>query len=489
MAPSAETPADRPLFDGYAPPAGTHDEMFGPGGAPRPGVERAVELLAAMGRAEFVRRQRIANTALLRGGITFSVRGEGKDLERIFPFDMIPRIVDAPTWERLERGLIQRVRALDAFLGDVYGDQRILGDGVVPREVVESSAGYLRQVRGMTPRHGVHVHIAGIDLVRTPSGEFLVLEDNARTPSGVSYVLENRAVMKRAIARVFESTRVRAVDEYPQRLYDALVSLAPPEADEPRVVVLTPGRYNSAYFEHSFLAGRMGCELVEASDLVVHDDRVWVKTTAGLQRVHVIYRRTDDEFIDPEVFRADSLLGVPGLVRAYAKGTVTLTNALGNGVADDKAIYPYVPAIVRYYLAEEPLLGQVETLSCARPDDCRRVLDELDRMVVKQVDASGGYGMLMGPSASRAELAAFAERIRANPRSYIAQPRVELSTCPTWVDGVIAPRRVDLRPYVITGRSTWVLPGGLTRVALANGSYIVNSSQGGGSKDTWVLEA
>lgn len=483
----AEATTTKPLFDGYTPTPGVFDEVFDADGTPRDGVRRAFDLVSGMGRAEFVRRQRIADTTFFKGGITFNVYADNPvGTERIFPFDMIPRIIDATDWDRVERGLVQRVAALNAFLADIYGDQRILAEGVVPRALVEGSAGYLRPLRGVAPPGGVYVVIAGIDLIRAPSGEFLVLEDNARTPSGVSYVLENRAVMKRAISNIFHDTRVRAVDDYPRQLRDALHGLAP--ADEPRMVVLTPGRFNSAYFEHSFLARRMGCELVEASDLFVHDERVYIKTTGGPQPVHVIYRRIDDEYIDPKVFREDSLLGVPGLVSAYAAGNVALANALGNGVADDKAVYPFVPDMIRFYLSEEPILGQVQTYRCDRDEDRLYVLDHLDQLVVKAVDASGGYGMLMGPTASEAERKEFAVRVRENPRGYIAQPRIELSTCPTWQDGSVRPRRVDLRPYIVTGSSSWVLPGGLTRVALREGSYVVNSSQGGGSKDTWVVE-
>ncbi|WP_428269574.1 circularly permuted type 2 ATP-grasp protein [Haliangium sp.] len=507
---STPTPAtdELSIFPGYEPLPGTYDEVFAGPGRPRPEVAAVIAELERLGAREMTRRRHLANGAFLRSGITFTVYGEHQGgIERIFPFDLIPRVIDAATWDTVDRGLRQRVHALDAFLADVYGDQRILAEGVVPRELVEGSAGYLPALRGIRPTGGVYAHISGIDLIRTPEGAFVVLEDNARTPSGVSYVIENRAVMKRALAEVFARTPVRAVDQYPTRLRDALTELAPADASEdsaegtttdaaltpaddggPLVVVLTPGRFNSAYFEHSFLARRMGCPLVEASDLFVHDDKVWVKTTAGPRRVHVIYRRIDDDFIDPEVFRPDSLLGVPGLVRAYARGGVTLANALGNGVADDKAIYPYVPEMIRFYLSEEPILGQVETLVCGRDDDRRRVLANLGRMVVKAVDASGGYGMLIGPKASRAELDDFAGRIHENPRGYIAQPLIELSTCPTWVDDALVPRRVDLRPYIVRGRSTWVLPGGLSRVALVEGSYVVNSSQGGGSKDTWVME-
>ncbi|ACY14595.1 circularly permuted type 2 ATP-grasp protein [Haliangium ochraceum] len=485
---TSEATAEKPLFDGYRPAEGVFDEVFSSDGQPRAEVRRAIELISSLGRAEFVRRQRIADTSFFKAGVTFNVYADNPaGTERIFPFDMIPRIIDAAHWQRIERGLAQRVAALNAFLGDVYGPQRILDEGVIPRELVEGAAGYLPAMRAIKPRNGVYVHIAGIDLIRDPEGDFLVLEDNARTPSGVSYVLENRAVMKRAISKIFQDTHVRAVDDYPRQLRDALLALAP-AADEPRLVVLTPGRWNSAYFEHSFLARRMGCELVEASDLFVENRRVYVKTTAGPQPVHVIYRRIDDEFIDPEVFRPDSLLGVPGLVDAYAAGNVTLANALGNGVADDKAVYPFVPDMIRFYLSEEPILGQVQTYRCGLDEHRRYVLDHLDELVVKAVDASGGYGMLMGPTASETERTDFAARIRENPRGYIAQPRVELSSCPTWQNGSVHPRRVDLRPYIVTGTSSWVLPGGLTRVALREGSYVVNSSQGGGSKDTWVVE-
>ncbi len=342
-------------------------------------------------------------------------------------------------------------------------------------------------MHGVTPPRGVYIHIAGIDLIRGPSGEFVVLEDNARTPSGVSYVLENRGVMKRALPKVFNELSVRSIDDYPTKLRRALCETAPVDRDSASAVVLTPGPFNSAYFEHSFLARRMGVPLVHATDMFVEDEQVFLKTTSGPQRVHVIYRRVDDEFLDPLAFREDSLLGVPGLVGAYVAGNVTLANAIGNGVADDKAIYPYVPEMIRFYLSEEPILGQVETYDCSKPTDLSHVLANLNRLVVKAVDGSGGYGMLMGPTASDTEISEFREKLKAKPRGYIAQPRIELSTAPTWIDGVVGPRRLDLRPFVLTGKKTWVLPGGLTRVALAKGSYVVNSSQGGGSKDTWVL--
>jgi uncharacterized circularly permuted ATP-grasp superfamily protein len=477
------------LFSRYRPLEGTYDEVFDDVGRPRPGLERIVTLLDQMGRTEFRSRKRLAELVFRDLGVTFSVYADGQGVERIFPFDPLPRVITPADWTRVERGLVQRITALNLFLRDVYGEQRILTEGRVPRAMVEASRGYLPQVRGIVPQGGVYVHVAGIDLIRRPDGEFVVLEDNLRTPSGVSYVLENRTVMKRIVPEVFGRAAVRSVDEYPTRLRDALGSVSPHEIDRPRMVVLTPGSHNSAYFEHCFLARRMGCDLVQGDDLFVHQDRVYVKTTRGPQRVHVIYRRIDDAFLDPEAFHKDSLLGVPGLLRAYAAGHVTLANALGNGVADDKAIYPYVPAMIRFYLDEDPILPQVETYICADERQRDHVLANLPSLVLKSVDEAGGYGMLMGPQAGRRELAKFADRIRAYPRGYIAQPLVQLSTCPTLVGRELAARRVDFRPYIVTGRNSWVLPGGLTRVALRPGSYVVNSSQGGGSKDTWVLGA
>ncbi|MCA9671952.1 MAG: circularly permuted type 2 ATP-grasp protein [Myxococcales bacterium] len=477
-------------FSEYTPLPGTFDEVFEARDKPREAFAATVSLINAMGAAELRTRQRLAGKALLTGGITFNVYGDRRGgVERIFPFDVIPRIVAAEDWEHIDSGLSQRIRALNMFLADVYGDQRIIAEGHVPRDVVESSTGFLEKMVGVRPPGGVYVQVAGIDLIRGADGRFLVLEDNLRTPSGVSYVLENRAVMKRVLAPVLSKIDIRPVDEYPSRLRNAISSLAPERAgDHPRVVVLTPGPYNSAYFEHTFLARRMGCDLVCPTDLFVHDDTVFVKTTAGPQRVDVIYRRIDDDFLDPEAFRADSLLGVRGIVRAYARGNVTLANGIGNGVADDKGVYPYVPAMIRFYLSEEPILGQVETYHCENAAERDHVLQNLASMVTKDVNGSGGYGMLIGPRAAPAEIEEFRQRIKQRPRSYIAQPLVELSACPTWLGDRIAPRRVDLRPFIVTGRSTWVLPGGLTRVALAEGSYVVNSSQGGGSKDTWVLQ-
>jgi uncharacterized circularly permuted ATP-grasp superfamily protein len=475
------------LFRGYQPLPGSYDECFDTAGL-RPDAVRVIELLEELGVREFRTRQRLADSTFLRSGITFSVYSDRRGSERIFPFDLIPRIIPSSEWERVRLGLEQRIRALNAFLADVYGEQRVLEEQIVPRDLVLGAKGYVAEMRGVTPPAGVHVHIAGIDLIRGPDGAFVVLEDNVRTPSGVSYVLENRMVMKKVFPRVFLEARVAGVEEYPIRLRQALASVGPAPPDEDGTVVLSPGPFNSAYFEHSFLARRMGVPLVEGRDLFVDRDMVFAKTTLGPRRIDVIYRRIDDPFLDPRVFRKDSLLGVPGLVRAYAKGNVALANAIGNGVADDKGIYPFVPDMIRFYLSEEPRLGQVATYVCAREDDLAYVLEHLDELVVKAVNEAGGYGMLIGPQASQEECQEFRERILANPRNYIAQPRIELSTCPTWTPEGVAPRRVDLRPYVVTGRDSWVLPGGLTRVALVEGSYVVNSSQGGGSKDTWVLE-
>jgi uncharacterized circularly permuted ATP-grasp superfamily protein len=480
---------EQTVLQGYAPLPRTYDELFRADGTPREDVADLVAELDQLGRIEFMTRQKLAEGALFRGGVTFSVYADARGQEKIFPFDLIPRVIPAKTWATIERGLIQRVTALNLFLADLYDGQRILKEGRIPEAVVLGTTGYLKELRGLRPREGVYVNIAGIDLIRGPEGDFLVLEDNLRTPSGVSYVIENRLVMKRVFPGVFRRSRVRAVESYPARLGDALMSVSPRPPGESRIVVLTPGPYNSAYFEHSFLARQMGCDLVQGSDLFVHDQRVYVKTTAGPRRVDVIYRRIDDDYLDPAVFREDSILGVRGLIGAYAAGNVSLANAPGNGVADNKAVYPFVPDMIRFYLGEEPVIGQVQTYLCARPKECQHVLESLKSMVVKAVDGSGGYGMLFGPRASQAEIEAFADKIRANPDGYVAQPVVELSTCPTWAEGEAAPRRVDLRPFVLCGKTTWVLPGGLTRVALNAGSYVVNSSQGGGSKDTWVLEA
>ncbi|MFL5373430.1 MAG: circularly permuted type 2 ATP-grasp protein [Myxococcales bacterium] len=471
---------------------GTHDELFEAPGRFRPEFKTALATFAARTVENYTRSVALAEMALLNQGVTFSVYKSDQGTEKIFPFCLLPRLISSDGWRELERGLVQRILALSLFLDDVYGEQRILAEGKIPRDLVLGAKHYLPDLRGIKPPGGVRVHLSGIDLIRDPAGTYHVLEDNLRTPSGVSYVLENRLVSKRVFPRAFDAARVRRVDHYPARLAETLRSVSPGRPEASTVVLLTPGPYNSAYFEHSFLARTIGIELVEAADLAVEDDKVWLRTTVGPRRVHVIYRRTDEAFLDPEVFRKDSLIGVPGLIRAYAKGNVAIANAPGNGVADDKAVYAFVPDMIRFYLSEEPLLAQVPTWLCLREDDRAYVLEHLHELVVKAVDEAGGYGMLMGPQSTAAEREEFARRIRADPRRYIAQRRVELSTCPTWdkASNTVVPRRIDFRPYLLFAKSgPWVLPGGLTRVALVEGSYVVNSSQGGGSKDTWVLGA
>jgi uncharacterized circularly permuted ATP-grasp superfamily protein len=477
------------ILDGYRPLPGTYDELVEAGGATRKHALMVANLLANMNADTFARCQALAELALAQRGVTFSVYSDDRGTEKVMPVCLVPRVIGAVEWTQLERGLVQRLTALQLFLDDLYGDHRVLRERVVPPELILGSKHYLPQLRGMKPPGGVRIHIAGIDLIRSPDGVLRVLEDNLRTPSGVSYVIENRLVTKRVFPTAMDRIGVRRVDDYPTQLVETLRSVSPEDPEHSTIVVLTPGPFNSAYFEHSFLARSMGIELVEASDLFVSGDEVFVKTTLGPRRVHVIYRRTDDAYIDPEFFRPDSMLGVPGLMRAWAAGRVTLANAPGNGVADDKAIYPYVPDLIRFFLDEEPIIEQVPTFICARPADRDYVLAHLPELVVKAVDEAGGYGMLMGPDASAAELDMFRERIMNDPRRYIAQHRIELSTSPTWVaeERRIEPRRIDLRPFILTGKSgSWVLPGGLTRVALRAGSYVVNSSQGGGSKDTWV---
>jgi uncharacterized circularly permuted ATP-grasp superfamily protein len=477
------------LFNGYEPHPTSWDELFASPGTPQAHMAPLVERLGELSPAEFQKLRASADLVFINQGITFSVYSDRRGVEKIFPFDLIPRPVSTSEWRTMEQGLLQRNRALNLFLHDVYHDRRILQEGVVPADLVLRSKCYRPEMVGFDPPGRQYLHVVGTDLVRDCDGRFLVLEDNGRTPSGVSYVLENRLVMKKVFPGLFERFRVRRVEDYPQRLREALCSVAPPAAgDSPCVVLLSPGPYNSAYFEHSFLARHMGIELVLGQDLFVHDDRVFLKTTRGPQSVDVIYRRIDDDFLDPKTFRPDSLLGVPGLMGAYRAGNVTLANAVGTGVADDKAIYPFVEDMIRFYLSEAPILPNVPTFICARPKDRAYVLENLDSLVVKAVNESGGHGMLMGHSATKAERSEFAEKIRADPRNYIAQPLVTLSTCPTWTDEGLAPRHVDLRPYLVSGTSTWVLPGGLTRTALVRGSLVVNSSQGGGSKDTWVME-
>jgi uncharacterized circularly permuted ATP-grasp superfamily protein len=464
------------------------DEL-GDAGAVRPAYAGIAPYLAAAGPEALDAKRREAEALFRRIGITFAVYTEGGDPERLIPFDVIPRILSRAEWERLSAGLVQRVRALNAFLTDVYGPRRIIEAGLIPADLVLKNEGYRPEMIGFVPPGGVWTHVSGIDLVRTGPDAFYVLEDNCRTPSGVSYMLENREAMLRLFPDLCAAHRIAPIGHYPEELLETLKAVAPPSAGpDPTVVVLTPGPFNSAYYEHSFLADEMGVELVEGADLFVEDDTVFMRTTAGPKRVDVVYRRIDDEYLDPDAFRADSVLGVPGLMRAYKAGRVALANAPGAGVADDKSVYPYVPAMVRFYLAEEPILANVPTFECDRPADLAHVLANLDTLVVKLARGSGGYGMLVGPHATPAQREEFAERIRARPADYIAQPTLALSTVPTVANGGIAPRHVDLRPYILFGRDIRVVPGGLTRVALREGSLVVNSSQGGGTKDTWVLD-
>jgi uncharacterized circularly permuted ATP-grasp superfamily protein len=470
---------------------GFYDEMFEDGGRPRPHAQLLLETVESLSDGHLLRYKHAAERLLLQMGITFNVYGDAAGTERIFPFDLIPRIVPAAEWDHIERGLKQRVHALNAFIDDIYHDRKILKDGVIPSEVVLSAASFRKQCQGLNPPCGVWCHITGTDLVRDRDGVYYVLEDNLRVPSGVSYVLENREVLKRIFPAVFEGLSVRPVSEYPGRLLEMLESIVPRNAASgpggPRVVLLTPGIYNSAYFEHSFLAQQMGVQLVEGRDLVVDSGSVFMRTTTGLERVDAIYRRIDDDFLDPEAFRPDSLLGVPGLMEAYRSGRVALANAPGNGVADDKVIYGYVPDMIRYYEGGDPILPNVPTYLCWRDTDRDYVLDHLHQLVVKSANESGGYGMLVGPHSTKEQQQEFAAKIRDNPRNFIAQPTLALSRVPTIVDDHFEGRHVDLRPYVLYGQEIYVVPGGLTRVAMKKGSLVVNSSQGGGSKDTWVL--
>jgi uncharacterized circularly permuted ATP-grasp superfamily protein len=465
------------------------DEMFATAGQPREHYRALSERLRALTDDGLRERIRTANAFFLTQGIGFTVYGDDEGTDRIFPFDLIPRIVPAEEWAQVERGLEQRVRALNLFLADLYGPQRILAEGLVPVELVFGSLNFRREMIGVEPAGGVYAHVCGVDLIRDDEGRYLVLEDNLRTPSGVSYMLESRQALKRIFASLFDHSGVRAIDHYPRELLETLRSIAPRgSAGDPTSVLLTPGAHNAAYYEHSYLARQMGIELVEARDLVVHRNRAFTRTTRGLQRVDVIYRRIDDDFLDPLAFRPDSLLGVPGLLNAYRAGNVTLANAIGTGVADDKAIYPYVPEMIRFYLGEEPLLPNVPTYVGARTDDLEVILERIDELVVKAVDQSGGYGMLIGPAATPAEHEEFRRRVAADPRNYVAQPTIALSRHPTFVRGALHGCHVDLRPFVLSGADrVRIVPGGLTRTALREGSLVVNSSQGGGSKDTWVL--
>jgi uncharacterized circularly permuted ATP-grasp superfamily protein len=441
-----------------------------------------------MGPSELLARQQAAETALLRMGITFQVYGDEGKGERVFPFDLVPRVITSPEWDRIERGLKQRITALNLFVDDVYHDKKILKDKIVPDWVVYSSKGYLEPCEGMNPPLGIWTHICGSDLIRDEHGDFYVLEDNLRCPSGVSYVLANRMVMKRTLPEVFARMNVRPIADYPDMLLQTLRSISPHTQGAPRIVVLSPGIYNSAYFEHAFLAQQTGAELVEGRDLVVSDGFVCMKTTRGLQRVDVIYRRINDDYLDPRTFRPDSVLGVAGLMDVFKAGRVAIANMPGPGVADDKVVYAFVPDMIKYYLDEDPILPNVPTYLCSREEEQSHVLQNLDKLVVKESDGAGGYGMLIGPASTQAEQDAFAEQIKANPRGYIAQPTLSLSRSPILLkDGTLGGRHLDLRPFVLYGKDIKVLPGGLSRVAMREGSLVVNSSQGGGSKDTWVL--
>lgn len=467
---------------------GVFDEMFEGEGKPRSHYEPVFGQLTNLSNSAFQRRRRMADIAFRNQGITFTVYKDASGVERIFPFDLVPRIVPSNEWETIERGLEQRITALNLFCKDVYHEQHILREKIIPPEMIYSAKMFRREMINVSVPNDIYIHVCGTDLIRDKDGNYLVLEDNGRTPSGVSYVIENRAVMKRVLPSLFESYSVRAVEDYPFNLLQCLKEVARHPVDDPTIVVLTPGIYNSAYYEHSFLARQMGVELVEGKDLIVDNNRVYMRTTAGLRLVDVIYRRIDDDFLDPLCFRPDSILGVPGLMNAYRCGNIALANAVGTGVADDKAVYPFVPAMIKFYLDQDPILNNVPTYVCAVEEDRNYVLEHLDELVVKATNESGGYGMLMGHQASSEEREDFAKKIVHDPRNFIAQPVVQFSQHPSLVEDHFEGRRVDLRPYILFGKKVVITPGGLTRVALQQGSLVVNSSQGGGSKDTWVLE-
>jgi uncharacterized circularly permuted ATP-grasp superfamily protein len=471
------------------------NEMNAPEGAVRPHYSRFQDWLAQTPPARIAAKRAEADSAFHRYGITFAVYGENAGRERLIPFDIVPRIIPAHEWKKLEAGLAQRVNALNAFIHDIYSSQRIVKDGLIPPEQVFCNAQYRPEMQGIEVRNSIYAHIAGVDIVRAAlpaskadEAEYYVLEDNLRVPSGVSYMLEDRRMMMRLFPELFSKYSVAPVEHYPDLLLDTLRQVAPAGVDDPAVVVLTPGSFNSAYFEHAFLAQQMGVELVEGKDLFVHDETLFMRTTQGPRRVDVIYRRIDDDFLDPLTFRRDSALGVAGLMSVYRSGRVTLANAIGTGVADDKSIYPYVPDMIRFYLSEEPLLLNVPTYQCRKESDLSYVLANMEKLVVKETHGAGGYGMLVGPASTKKEVEDFRVRVKAAPDKYIAQPTLALSACPTFVEAGIAPRHIDLRPFVLSGKEVRMAPGGLTRVALKEGSLVVNSSQGGGTKDTWVLE-
>jgi uncharacterized circularly permuted ATP-grasp superfamily protein len=485
--PVARAEAENSLFGSYS--LTGYDEMFAAPGEPRPHYGTLLDRLRGLGPDELIGRSHAADLMMRHQGITFTVYGKDQGVERIIPFDPVPRLIPADEWTRIERGLTQRVRALNLYIKDVYHERHILRDRVVPPELVLGASGYRRECVGLRVPRDIYLHISGIDLIRDAQGQYLVLEDNGRTPSGVSYVLKGRQVMKQVFPRLFEAYPVRSVDDYAANLLALLRHIAPAGCDDPTVAVLTPGVNNSAYYEHSFLARQMGVPLVEGRDLFLDSGQIFMRTIRGPKKVDVLYRRVDDDFLDPLTFRRDSMLGVAGLVGAYRGGQIGLANALGNGVADDKGIYPFVPDIIKYYLREDPLLPNVETFRPLVPSHRQHILSNLDKLVVKAVDASGGYGMLIGPASTAADREEFARRVEANPRGYIAQPTITLSQHPTLVEDRIEGRHVDLRPFVLYGDEIQVLAGGLTRVALPRGSLVVNSSQGGGTKDTWVLHA
>lgn len=477
------------LFDNYD-TGNFFDEMFFGADEVRPHYQMLLERFEGLTDEDFDRKRTIAEKSYLNQGITFTVYNDKQEgTERIFPFDLIPRIIPSQEWELVERGLKQRLTALNAFLADIYHDQRIVKEGIIPEEIIRSAKHFRPEFMGFDIPKNIYIHVCGSDLIRDRDGRYLVLEDNARCPSGVSYVLESRMTMKRVFPQLFSRYGVRPVDRYAQDLLDVLRYIAPSSAGhDPTTVVLTPGVYNSAYFEHSFLARSMGIEIVTGADLFVQNDRVFMKTTKGRKPVNVIYRRIDDDFLDPTVFRSDSLLGVPGLVEAYRKGNVSLANAIGTGVADDKVVYYYVPAMIKFYLGEDPILPNVETFLSAVDSDRKFILENLENLVVKSANESGGYGMLIGPSATIAEIAHYRTLIGADPRNFVAQPVISLSRSPTWCEGAMQGRHIDLRPFILCGDEVRIIPGGLTRVAMRKGSLVVNSSQGGGSKDTWVLD-
>lgn len=476
-------------FDEYD-SANAWDELITPGGRARPGAANLVNYLKSLDTHEMQERKLAAELAIEEMGVSFTVYFEGSNIDRAWPFDIIPRVIRHADWIKVESGLKQRLKALNLFINDVYNDQQILKDGIVPEGLILGSKNYLKACHGISPPHGVWANICGTDLVRDVDGDFYVLEDNLRVPSGVSYMIENRQVTKRTFPELFENNSILPVDDYPLHLFEMLASLSPRQQDFPEIVVLTPGIYNSAYFEHSFLAQGMGAELVEGQDLFVDTDNcVYMHTVDGAKRVDVLYRRIDDSFIDPEVFNKDSVLGVPGIMRAWQKGNVAIANAPGSGVADDKVVYAYVPKMIEYYLGEKPILNNVKTYLCSDPDDCAYVLDNLDKLVVKPANESGGYGILVGPRESKKKQREFASLIQSDPRNYIAQPTLQLSTAPILTDHGFAPRHLDLRPFILQGKEMSVTAGGLTRVAMQAGSLVVNSSQGGGSKDTWIIDS